>query len=223
MKRFLKVISEVTLEELRSRGLITSTVDMPLNGPHLNYWISKGYIIEPSKTQVYQINPATGNANKDGCRISVPRGSILAVRVEDLPRTSGVKVQYKCSVCGCIITTTYKRFLDKMSDACPSCHAKIMNAERIPERSQNYYLKTLIADNPNAKCEITGESDKRFLDLHHKLSRSNGGMNHPDNYAIVSTQYHHIFHREMGGNNKLCTPQQWEEFKQKEITRLEGK
>jgi hypothetical protein len=82
---------------------------------------------------------------------------------------------------------------------------------------QDYWVDKLIINNPDAKCDISGETDKRFLELHHLLSRASGGKNEESNFVVLSANYHRAFHRWVGGTNVPCTPEQYYEFKELEL------
>jgi len=87
-------------------------------------------------------------------------------------------------------------------------------------RENGFYRKILIKNNPNAKCDISGETDKRFLVLHHLHNRSDGGENTEDNYVILTNNYHLAFHSWNKGYANNCTRETYEIFKKEELERI---
>ena len=81
-----------------------------------------------------------------------------------------------------------------MSESCRSCAAK----KGFKGGCHSYWVAKLITNNLNAKCDISGETDKRFLVLHHLLSRKKGGKNTKNNYVVLSANYHTAFHNILG-------------------------
>lgn len=81
----------------------------------------------------------------------------------------------------------------------------------------SYWVNALITNNPDAKCDISGETDKRFLVLHHLYSRDNKKEVNKDAYVVLSANYHMAFHVWNGGTNVSCTPEKYYEFKRQEL------
>jgi DNA-directed RNA polymerase subunit RPC12/RpoP len=184
----------------------TQSVEVGLSGRYIKWYERRGYKVPTHAVQCW--------ANKDGRRVKngiekrVKEGTKIVVSVKDLPPESNAKVEYVCETCGEKFKTQWKIYRKKMSGSCKSCAAK----KGFKGGCQDYWFDRLIKNNPNAKCDISGISDKRFLQLHHLLSRKDGGKNIEENFMILSANLHTAFHRWAGGN-KIATPEQYAEFR----------
>lgn len=185
-------------------------VEVNLTGNTLSWYKSKGYTLPIREVQCWATK--NGEKVKNGTKKRVAVGSKLLVRVEDLPPGSNTVLKLVCKTCGKNYTCRYSVFALKQSENCVSCQAK----KGFKGGCQDYWVDKLITNNPDAKCDISGETDKRFLELHHLLSRSAGGKNEESNFVILSANYHRAFHRWVGGTNIPCYPEQYYKFKKLE-------
>ena len=91
--------------------LLTKEVPLMLNGRNVNYLENLGYFIPRYRD--------------DRGRLVVKRGTVIMVKVEDLPVGSHAKVLTQCDYCGTIKENTYKDYLkrhdNKLGDCCPKC------------------------------------------------------------------------------------------------------
>jgi DNA-directed RNA polymerase subunit N (RpoN/RPB10) len=185
------------------------TVEVVINNTMIKWYRSKGYEIPVEEVQLYCTNKK-GERIKNGKKTRVVAGTKIVVNVEDLPPQSNEQVTVICEQCGKEYTTTYQFYKNKKTNKCSECQKKTLK----DTGSHRYWLDKLIVNNPNAKCDISGETDKRFLVLHHLLSRSNGGKDEESNYVILSANYHMAFHSSVGGTGSGCTPEQYYQFKE---------
>lgn len=195
--------------------LITKEVEVTINSTTIKWYEEKGYDIPKRTRQLYCTT--NGVKHKNGIKTSYATGEKFKVKVEDLPPKSNIEVQYKCDECGKIFNIKWRVYQEKKTDYCVKCYNHVHNFK---EGTDNYWYNKLIKNNPNAKCDISGETDKRFLCLHHLLSRNNGGRNAKDNYVILSHNYHMAFHHSFMGNTSIkCTPEDYYRFKKQEINK----
>lgn len=187
-----------------------------VNGSTIKWYQKKGYHIPVRKKQTYYINK-NGERKKNGTKsVTVARGTKIMVDVKDLSPKSNETVKFICTECEQEHTTRAAAFFIKLDSKCTGCKKK----ELKNTGCHSYWVKKLITDNPNAKCDISGETDKRFLVLHHLLNSKSGGKNEFENYVILSYNYHLAFHNSIGGTNVACTPKQYIEFKQNEMAKI---
>jgi len=187
-------------------------IEVTVNSTTLKWYIEKGYEI-PTYTRQLWANLKRGRV-KNGVKVGVKRGTKITVKIKDLPPESGEQITRLCTSCSNEFSTTYGAWLKKeQSDRCVTCAKKKVKGDG----SHGYWVNKLIANNTNAKCDISNETDKRFLVLHHLDSRTGGGRNTPDNYVVLSANYHLAFHNWNGGMNIRCTKEQYNEFKKQEL------
>lgn len=191
---------------------MSDTVEITLNNTQLRWYQEKGYAIPTVQIQLWAKNK-NGERVKNGMEIRTARGTKLVVRREDLPPLSNKVLVFLCESCGNEYTTTWGAYQGKKSRDCKACVlAKVKTTG-----CHSYWVDRLIASNHNAKCDISGEADKRFLILHHLLSRKGGGKNEASNYVILTANYHLAFHNWNGGMNVPSTPEQYRKFKKLEL------
>lgn len=204
--RFLYSIKYIMLKSKFIEVSVSNSTD--------KWYRSKGYEIPSRRVQLYcNIN---GKRYKNGTKRRVKRGTTIRVNVKDLLPHSNKIIYFICDTCGGDFTTTWQAHRDKISNNCKSCQAK----KGFKGGCQDYWVDTLIINNPNAKCDISREKDKRFLELHHLLCKKLGGKNEKKNYIVLSANYHRAFHKWCGGTNVVCTPKQYYEFRKKELARI---
>lgn len=189
-------------------------VEVEVVNTTIRWFINRGYSIPLEKVQLWATNK--GKKIKNGVENRVVRGTKIIVAVKDLPPSSNQVIIFICQTCKNEFTTTWSAYRQKQSDNCKSCQAK----RGFKGGCQEYWVDLLIVNNEEAKCDISGESDKRFLELHHLLSRSKGGKNEESNYVVLSANYHRAFHRWNGGTNIPCTPKQYYKFKEEEFRKI---
>ena len=188
-------------------------VEVVLSSSTLKWYRDKGYTIPTHVVQLWAT--VKGERVKNGKKERVASGTKLLVAIDDLPPSSNTLLTRVCNECDGVFTTTYQNYKAKhLSDRCSPCAKKVIKNEG----SNRYWKNLLIKNNPDAVCDISGETDKRFLVLHHLLSRSNGGKNGKDNYVILTANYHMAFHNSwMGSTSSPCTPEDYYEFKRNEV------
>lgn len=191
---------------------MSDTVEITLNNTQLRWYQDKGYEIPTVLVQLWAKNK-NGERVKNGVEARVARGTKLVVKRSDLPPMSNKKLVFRCASCGNEYTTTWGAYRDKKSRDCKAC----VLARVKTTGCHSYWVDRLIVNDPRAKCDISGETDKRFLVLHHLLSRKSGGKNEASNYVILSANYHLAFHNWNGGMNVPSTLEQYNEFKRLEL------
>lgn len=187
-------------------------IEVSLNCSELSWYRDKGYHIPTTMVQLWATN-AKGERTKNGIKHRVAKGTKIMVKRSDLPPMSNRRLVFKCQACGGDYTTTWGAYRDKKTKDCKAC----VLARVKTTGCHSYWVDRLITNNPVARCDISGLTDKRFLVLHHLLSRSKGGKNVESNYVILSANYHMAFHVWNGGTNVPCTPEQYIEFKKLEV------
>ena len=191
-------------------------VEIEVTNNTIKWYTSKGYIIPTHTVQLWATKD--GTRVKNGNKVRVKKGTKIWVKLNDLPPSSNKNITLTCSWCGENFTTTFRAYKEKEeSDRCTTCAKKRLKGDG----SHSYWVKTLITDNLSAKCDISGETDKRFLVLHHLNSKGLGGRNTSDNYVILSANYHMAFHVSCGGTNVQCTKEDYMKFKQKELSQTD--
>lgn len=186
-------------------------IEVTVNNSTIRWYKEKGYEIPTKAVQTWYKNK-NGKRMKNGIRHRVVHGTKIFVKPEDLPPKSNQRVFLICEECQKEYSTIWQHYALKKTDNCTDCVKKGIKGNG----SHSYWVRQLITENPNAKCDLSGETDKRFLVLHHLLSRKNGGINHPSNYVVLSANYHLAFHSCHGGTSAPCTPEQYYEFKRLE-------
>lgn len=188
-------------------------VDVKVNQMNCSWYREKGYELPTKQVQTYYTNK-DGEKRKNGYKTRIAMGEIIRVKVEDLQPGSNVLITIICPNCRKEYSIRWGYYLkEKKSDKCQSCW------QIKGDGSHGYWVEQLITNNPDAKCDISGETDKRFLVLHHLTNRKDGGRNEPDNYVILSANYHHAFHQWNGGTNVPCTKELYIQFKDEELAR----
>ena len=186
-------------------------VEVTINNGTIRWYKEKGYEVPTHCVQMWYTDK-NGERMKNGVKHRVTYGTKIFVKPEDLPPKSNQKISLICGECQKEYSTTWQFYTLKKTDNCTDCVKKGIKGTG----SHSYWTKQLITENPDAKCDISGETDKRFLVLHHLLNRKNEGINHPNNYVILSANYHLAFHSSNGGTRTPCTPEQYYEFKESE-------
>jgi hypothetical protein len=189
-------------------------VEVFVNSSTIKWYESKGYSIPRRLVQQY-CKDSNGNRIKNGFRLRFRKGTKIMVDIKDMAPQSNVLMSFRCSVCGGNSTTMVKSYIiKKYPDTCNGCIKKLIKKGT---GSHGYWVIKLIDTNDNAKCDISGETDKRFLVLHHLLNRRSGGKNEESNYVVLSANYHLAFHVWNGGLDKPCIPDQYYRFKDEEF------
>ncbi|MEN6455487.1 MAG: hypothetical protein ABFD10_14620 [Prolixibacteraceae bacterium] len=187
------------------------TVEVTINNRLVKWYRSKGYDIPTREVQLYYFKD--GKRYKNGKEKRIARGTKILVARKDLMPCSNEIIYFKCETCGKPFTTTWQAHRKKISNNCKSCQAK----KGFKGGCHSYWVNVLITNNPDARCDISGETDKRFLVLHHLYSKDNKTELSKDAYVILSANYHMAFHVWNGGTNVSCTPEKYLEFKQQEL------
>lgn len=170
--------------------LLTKEVEININGQNQKYYEDKGYQI-PRK-------PAKWN-NKV---LTVPNGTKILVKVDDLPQGSNIKVQYLCDYCltntGEKMYTNYlkeRKLIEK--DCCYSCRSiKIKESNMI-----------------NYGVESTNQLDE-VLEKRHTTNLEKFGTKYPSQNKEVRNKIENTFIEKYGVN----TPSKNQEIKDKTKT-----
>lgn len=96
--------------------LLTKEVEVSVGARNLAYYKEKGYDIPMCYSE-------------KSCKFVVDFSKKITVKIEDLPPSSHIKIQYKCDNCGEVFTTEYatwnqSKYKD-LGDLCKKCAVKI--------------------------------------------------------------------------------------------------
>lgn len=184
-------------------------VEVMVNGQTMKWYRFRGYDIPVRTVQLYLTKD--GIRRKHGIARRVANGTKILVKRQDLKPGSNQVLDFVCETCGKSFTTDWQSHKKKISNNCKSCQAK----KGFKGGCQDYWSDKLINNNSDAKCDISGETDKRFLELYHLLSKKLGGKNEELNYVVLSANYHTAFHR-WADTRKATTPEQYQMFKKQQ-------
>ncbi len=190
---------------------MNGVVEVTINNNQIEWYRSHGYDLPTIEAQLWAKN-RKGEVTKNGIERRVAKGTKIYVRREDLPPNSNLRLDFVCEMCGKKFYTQWRAANLKRSCLCKACASKQVK----DTGCHTYWVGKLITENPDAACDISGEKDKRFLVLHHLLSRALGGKDEPPNYVILSANYHLAFHVWNGGMNVPCHPDDYYRFKEAE-------
>lgn len=202
-------------------GLITKEVDVKLCGAVIGYYKSKGYNISEYK-------------DKWG-KFHVKSGTIITVKVEDLPKSSHVIIECECDICKKVSKMKYDNYNKQNHNGktyCNQCcyqithigenngkwNPNLTEEDRHKTRSFNEYyefIKSVMARD-KGKCQICGKEHQNNV-VHHldgyewcvekRTDVSNG--------ICLCEKCHKDFHYRYG--NKGNTKEQFEEYIGKRI------
>lgn len=189
-------------------------IEVSLNNFTIGWYRKKGYKIPTKIVQNYWNDKKSGKRYKHGKKERIITGAKIWVKVKDLTPGSSQKIKLICSGCFKDYYVQWKNVHIKKTDKCLRCAASTLKTKG----HRGWWIRKLIIDDINAKCDISGETDKRFLVLHHLTNTRNGGLNDKDNFVILSANYHHAFHQWNGGTTVDCTPELYFRFKEIELT-----
>jgi hypothetical protein len=101
--------------------LLIKEVEVELNGKNVKWFEDKGYEIPRRKTKWGDI--------------SIPSGTKILVKVEDLPHGSDVKMEVKCDCCGKIVNPAWRNYIkrfykDEDKYYCNACSTKLFRSEK---------------------------------------------------------------------------------------------
>jgi len=187
--------------------LKNETITITLSSSEIRWYKNKGYTIPTHKVQLWATK--NGKQIKNGTKTRVANGTKLIVKINDLHPQSNRIIKLICEDCKNEYQTTYGAYKKKRTDKCKICQKKMLKGDG----SHGYWVNKLITNNPDVKCDICREKDKRFLELHHLLSVKLGGRNKEDNYVVLSANYHIAFHRYIGTQNP-STKEEYYKFKE---------
>ena len=168
--------------------LLTKEVDIKIIPKMINYYKEKGYEIpkcfsEKSGKEVYDFN------------------SVFKVKIEDLPESSKIKIQYKCDNCGKIFTTTYHMWIHskykELGDLCKNCARQI----KFPKAMKDKYGAT----NPSNVQSIIEKRTKTNLEKY------------GNEWAIASTEVRKAILHSIQDRYRVDNPMKSEEIKRKAI------
>lgn len=205
-------------------GLLSTEVEITLNGKNIKYFESLGYKIPREK-------------NKYG-GYTVPFGTKMKVRVSDLQPQSGVYIEANCDICGRKIRRRYCDYMRRNQDGktyCADC-VKVVNSgenhyfwnpnlteeDRLATRDYKEYFefvrKVLLRDNYTCQCCGHKGSD---LVAHHLDGYGWCKEKRTDitNGITLCSKCHKLYHKVFGyGGN---TKEQFEEWLGESITLIE--
>lgn len=192
--------------------MITSkTIEVKVNANTLEWYRSRGYEVPSREVQLHMMHK--GRRIKNGVESRVAAGTMIHVRPADLMPGSNAIVSASCDTCGIGFSRRWNMFHGTDKILCQPCR----NRTGFKGGSHEYWVRKLIDENPEARCDISGETDRRFLVLHHLLPRSVGGRNDSSNYVVLSANYHVAFHKWMGGTGVPCRPEDYARFRDIEL------
>lgn len=210
--------------------MLDQTTTVKLNSPKIcGYFTDLGYKIPTTSYQRFR-----KNGKPTGYRTRYVLGATLTVRTEHLSPGSHYRITYTCDSCGKRCSTLYNLYMSSPNeeDLCIICARSKSGLSNSIENLQtkrksgvmgkNFWRKKLLHGSEDVCCDICGETDKRFLVIHHLTPRSKGGLEHRDNVVVLSANYHQAFHAECGGNDSVCTPEQYYAFRKRERNRLQN-
>ena len=207
-------------------GLLTQKVDIKINNRTYKYYEDLGYVI-----------PRYYNKKKKKWQLIT--GSIISVKIEDLQRGSGVKVQCQCDYCKNIYEMQYCVYLKhdlSKGFFCQHCsHKFLMSQENHPNWNPNltdeerkigrnypeykeFVKRVLIRD--NYTCYRCGSHDHNNVAVHHLDGYDWCVEKRTDdtNAVCLCKECHSNFHANYGvGSN---TKEQFEEWMGKDIAQL---
>lgn len=203
-------------------GLITEEVNIRVNGSNINYYRNKGYKI-----------PLKDNQKTDFSQY-------IVVKVEDLPKGSGVIVEAECDCCHKRSNVHYNNYCNTIHDGkhyCRECSLAILNSKELnknwnpnlTDEDRNDRRKTkeykifvqCVLARDEYTCQFCKQNKNRNLEVHHldsynwckdrRLDVSNG--------ITLCKNCHKNFHIKYGqGNN---TKEQFIEWMGKSYHQLE--
>ena len=213
--------------------LITKNIEVDVSS-NVSHYEEKGYQIPKHK-------------DKQG-QYRVKRGTKIIVNVNDLPRSSGLQVEYECTSCKNIFSTRYHRYLNNKHGLCRACSFKRVATDKeiIKKKSgENHprYNKNLtdeerekgrhypeyvewrksVYDECSYTCQVCGDDRGGNLIAHHL----NGWhWNKRERFATfngitVCKSCHDKFHRQYGFENN--TRDQFTDFLLDAISKRENR
>jgi hypothetical protein len=194
--------------------LITKEVEIELSSSQIKYYSNLGYCIPKTK-------------DKYG-RYTTPKGTKLIVKIEDLQKGSHVDIQYKCDLCGEIITCEYKTYiLSQINsytkiDVCNNC--RVIKAKM--SIKEKYGVDNLLML-PEIREKSYDKNRKSYEFIHNEFDKLGYILITPDyqnnkqpldyickkhlEYGIQTTNYANIQHH--GSACKLCANERMSNLK----------
>lgn len=185
---------------IESAQVVDEPTQILVTGKTLRWYKSKGYTT-PDKFPV--------------------NGFKTLVSSLDLTPGSCLKVTIKCPECGILFKIPRYKLNKRKSPYCKICLHKVPRLIEGEYQDIRSWTKRLIDSNNSAKCDICGETDKRFLQLHHLTPIAAGGRNIESNLVILSANYHSAFHNHYkNGVVDTATPEDYYAFREQELRLL---
>ncbi len=198
--------------------MVTITVASPKKAGNLE---RKGYAFPTERIQ------KTRYGFPSGWRTKYILPHTLDVRLADLPPGAAYRVSFTCADCGGNFSTKICFYNKRTTEFCRDCATKRLvyrkESVKIPfgTRGKHYWKKALIQDSVVAACDISNETDKRFLCVHHLKPRHLGGKEERDNVVVITANYHQAYHQEMGNNqSEQVNKESYLAFKARELQKL---
>ena len=210
-------------------GLITKEVEVLLHGNNIKWFENKGYKIpRREKKYIYK-------GKRTSKIYSVPRGTKIIVKVDDLQNGSHAEVNCECDECSKQLKMKWKTYYQSNHNGkiyCINCAHKVFNSgenssrwntnltdeERKNGRNIEGYLEFInkVLARDNYTCVITGKTSSEAKLVVHHLDGYDWcveGRTKVTNGITITEELHKSFHSKYGyGNN---TKQQFLEFVKK--------
>ena len=105
-------------------------------------------------------------------------------------------VLYKCEECGRgqVETSQGSRELKPAKVAAAACDAKVLVPGRRNHATIPPAVRRAVLVRDRYRCQMPGCGRTRFLEVHHKVARSAGGKNCPDNLITLCSACHQLQH-----------------------------
>lgn len=202
-----------------SEKKVTITVASPKKAGNLE---RRGYVFPTERVQ-----RTRSDGSPYGWRLKYILPHTLEVKLSDLPKWAHYRVDFTCADCGNTFSTAIAFYNSRKTDFCRDCFAKRLvytkDSVTMPfgTRGRDYWKRTLIDEAVSPCCEISGNTDRRFLVIHHLMPTGKGGPETFDNVVIITANYHQAYHKEMGNNQSArVNKESYLAFKARELQKL---
>jgi hypothetical protein len=132
------------VKEKNGMGLITEKVEVTVNPYTIRHYESLGYNLPRKENGKYKLYAP------------------FTVKVEDLPKTSTVEVNYSCDYCGEILTNPYFVYLREISGIVPKTCCADCNHIKVQESNQITYGENTVLKIPEVKEKISNTVQQRY-------------------------------------------------------------
>lgn len=212
-------------------GLLSTEVEVTLNGKNIAYYENLGYEIPKYYDKKHQ-------------KFAVKNNTTLMVKVEHLPKGSNVYIDATCDECGKVLRRTYNNHNKQIHDGkcyCHKCSNKILNGginntrwnfdltdeERSTGRNYpEYYdfIKRVLARD-NYTCQCCGKKCSGDAEVHHLdgYDWCKEGRTDDTNAVVLCHNCHGNFHQCFGkGNNTREQYEKWTGYAIGKLKKYDG-